>query len=107
MPIIRIDFDDNVVPESEIKSLSIGFQEIVSRVTGIEDVFVYANSAQIKYKVAPIEIFVEMSASKIPDLDALMLQFKTDLREWKESIGFTHSINLTVNPQNWKFEVGI
>ena len=53
--------------DEEVTRLADAVQKIVSDATRIEDVFVYGNSAHIKLKVAPIEIFIRMSADKIPD----------------------------------------
>jgi len=107
MPVIRIDYDNNKVSESAATTLSEAVQKIVSRATGIEDVFVYANSPQIKVKVAPIEIFIEMSAHKIPDSDKLITEIKSRLVEWKKEKNFGHPINLTLIPMQWKIEIGI
>ena len=76
MPIIKIQFDDSKVKKEEVLDLSNASQKIVSEVTGIEDVFVYGNSSEIKIKIAPIEIFIEMSAIKIKDLVRSQSQFK-------------------------------
>lgn len=107
MPIIRIDWDDEKLKKDEILTLSNAIQKIVSETTGIEDVFVYANSSQVKVKIAPIEIFVEISAHKIKNEDELIEAFKTKLSEWKEKNAFHHPINLTLIPMNWKIEIGI
>ena len=50
MPLIDIKYDDDKVKSDEILALSEAVQKIVSKATGIEDVFVYANSSQIKVK---------------------------------------------------------
>lgn len=107
MPVIWIEYDNGKVSDSEATTLSEAAQKIVSEVTGIEDVFVYAGSARIKVKVAPVEIFVEISASKAPDPGKLLGEIKSRLKEWKGKSGFKHPINLTVNPMQWKFEIGI
>ena len=107
MPIIRIDWDDEKLSKDEILTLSNAIQKIVSEITKIEDVFVYANSSQIKVKIAPIEIFVEMSAHKIKDQDELIVAIKTKLSAWKKKSAFHHPINLTLIPMNWKIEIGI
>lgn len=107
MPLIRIEYDDNKVGDGEARLVSEAVQKIASQVTGIEDVFVYANSARIKIKIAPIEVFVEMSAHKIADLDGLTAKIKSGLLEWKEARGFQHPVNLTVIPMQWKVEIGI
>ena len=107
MPIIRIDFDNDKVSEGEITVLSDAVQKIVSEATGIEDVFVYGNSPQIKLKIAPIEIFVEVSAHKVTDADTLIADIKSRLSDWKKESGFQHSINLTLIPMQWKIEIGI
>jgi hypothetical protein len=107
MPIVRIDYDNEKLNEKEILALSQAAQKIVSEVTGIEDVFVYGNSSQIKLKIAPIEVFVEMSAHKITDPDKLIHEIKDKLVEWKKTTDFKHPINLTLIPMQWKIEIGI
>ena len=107
MPMINVEYNTEQVPDNDIEVLSEGIREIVSFVTGIEDVFVYANSAKIRIKTAPIEIFVSMSASKIDNLELLFSSIETKLKEWKSEQSFPHPINLTVIPMNWKFTTGI
>ena len=105
MPLIRIEYDK--VPESDIQTLSQAVRDIVSRVTGIADVFVYANTSNIKIQVAPIEVFVEMSAHKIINIDELMARLKSEVSSWKKSVEFRHPINLSLIPMPWKVEIGI
>ena len=107
MPMINIEYDDGKVKDKEISDLSKAIQKIVSEKTKIEDVFVYANSAKIKFKIAPIEIFVQMSEHKIKNLDDLFNQVKSDLSAWKTKNKFNHPINLTIIPMKWKFDTNI
>lgn len=107
MPIIRVDYDSDQATFDQVHALSAAVRDIVSEVTGIEDVFVYGNDSKIKIKVAPIEIFVEMSDHKINNLDELMAKVKARVTEWKTQNGFTVPINLTIIPMHWKVEVGI
>lgn len=48
-----------------------------------------------------------MTAKKISDEDELVRNIKERLKEWKVSSGFSHPINLTLIPMNWKVEIGI
>ena len=107
MPVIRIDFDEDQIDEKEVLGLSNAIQKIVSDVTEIEDVFVYANNSQIKVKVAPIEIFIQMSDHKIKDIDALVAEIKRRLIEWKNESSFSCLINMSFIPMPRKIEVGI
>jgi hypothetical protein len=107
MPVIKIEYDDTKVKENAVVAVSNAIQKIVSETTGIEDVFVYANSSRIKVKIAPIEIWVEMSANKIEDVEKLLSEFKEKLSTWKKKDGFQYPINLTLTPVPWKFEIGI
>lgn len=107
MPMIHIEYDNSQLSDELITKLSEGIQKIVSDVTQIEDVFVYANSAQIKIKIAPVEIFVRMTASKISDRGALIGEIKNKLAEWKTENDFQQPINLTLIPMDWNVEVGI
>jgi len=107
MPVIRIDYDDTKIGKDGVTALSNAIQKIVSDTTKIEDVFVYANSSQIKVKIAPIEVFIQMSAHKIQDEDALVNEIKSKLSAWKKKNSFQHPINMTFIPMNWKIETGI
>ena len=107
MPVIRIDYDSEKVGDDSVLALSNVTQKIVSQVTKIEDVFVYANSSQIKVKIAPIEIFIQMSEQKITDLDKLVSDIKSKLSIWKNENKFQYPINLSLIPMKWKIEIGI
>ncbi|MCX6825147.1 MAG: hypothetical protein NTY80_02880 [candidate division SR1 bacterium] len=107
MPIINIEYDNEKLQDNEILTLSNVIQKIVSETTKIEDVFVYANTAHIKVKIAPIEIFVQMSDHKISDEDKLIGEIKAKLIERKKETSFPHLINLTLIPMHWKIEIGI
>ncbi len=107
MPVIRIDFDNEQISDAEVKALSEAVQKIVADVTEIDDVFVYANSAQIKVKVAPIEIFVQLSSKYVKDIDTLVGEMTKRIAAWKAETGFSHLINFTFIPMEWKIEIGI
>lgn len=107
MPIINIEFDSQKVKEEEIKILSDAVHKIVSKITSIEDVPVYANDSQVKVAVSPIEIFIRLSDHKITNADKLISDIKSKLSEWKTENNFPHLINLTLIPMSWKIEIGI
>lgn len=107
MPVIRIKYDDTKVVEEDIMRLSSATQKIVAEVTEIEDVFVYADSPKIKINVAPIEIFVEISAQKVENIDTLLEKIRERLASWKSETNFPQPINLTVSAMPWKFVIGI
>ena len=107
MPLIDIKYDDSKVEGDEILALSETIQDIVSKVTGIEDVFAYANSSQIAIKIAPIEVFVQMTANKIADKEKLTEEIRSQLSEWKRSANFKHPISLTLMPMDWRVIIGI
>jgi hypothetical protein len=107
MPTIRIDYDNNQIKDEDVLRLSKAAQKIVSEVTDIEDTFVYANSPHIKVKIAPIEIYVQLSAQKIKDVDKLFQEIKERLSAWKKETNFEHPINFTLMPMQWKFEIDI
>jgi len=107
MPMITIKYDDAKVKDEEVILLSKAIQEIVSDATKIKEVFVYADSPRIKINVAPIEIFVEMSASAITEKESLFQDIKTDLSTWKKDNNFSIPIAITLTPMDWVFEVDI
>ena len=61
----------------------------------------------MKIEVAPIEIFVEMSAHKIENVDELMRVIKEQLSLWKRQNKFPAPINLTLIPMLWKVDIDI
>lgn len=107
MPMIHIEYDGTKLSDDDIVAVSDAVQKIVSSATQIKDVFVYANSAHIKVAVAPIEIFVRMSAAKIDDKDALFEDIRDRISKWKAKSEFSHPINITLIPMDWRFEVNI
>jgi len=107
MPLINIEYDDSKLSEEEVESLSKAVRDIVSSVTEIEDVFVYSNTAHIKVQIAPIEIFVRMTAKKIENINELTQAIKTKLSIWKSEQDFKHLINLTLIPMEWQVEINI
>jgi hypothetical protein len=107
MPVIRIDFDGTKVSEKEVRDLCEGIQEIVATATGVEDTFVYANNPQISYKIAPIEIFVQLSEHMIEDIDQLVETLKANLHQWKEDKSFPWPINLSFIPMKWQIEIDV
>lgn len=107
MPMINVKYDNSKVKDEEIVVLSNSLIEIVSNATSIKEVFAYADNPHIKIGVAPIEVFVEMSASKVQDKEKLFQEIRNQLAEWKKSSGFEHPITITLIPIDWKFEVGI
>ena len=107
MPMINVKYDDTKVGDGEIVKLSNALKSIVSECTNIPEVFVYADSPKIKIDVAPIEVFVEMSANKVPDKEVLFTDIKNKLIVWKKENNFNFPITMTLTPIDWKFEVGI
>lgn len=107
MPLINLEYDDSVVTSEEAHGLSNAIRDIISSETDIKDVFVYGNTAEIKVQVAPIEIFVRMSAKIDQDDPKLMERIKNELQQWKTKNNFSHAINLTLIPMDWQIEIGI
>jgi len=107
MPIIRLDYDNEKLDDGQVLLLSNAIQKIVSDVTQIEDVFVYGNTPRIKVRIAPVEIFIEMSSRKIKDEGVLLTEIKTRLSQWKKENNIQYPMNLTLIPMNWKIEIGI
>lgn len=107
MPTIRIDFDADNVSNKDILALSNAAVKIVKGVTKIDDVFVYANSSQIRVNIAPIELYVQLSEHKIRNLDKLFDEIRSGISNWKKRVKFKHPINFTLIPMKWKFEIDI
>ena len=106
-PLINIEYDNEHASEKQMRELSEYVRNVVAEKTKIKDVFVYTNTAKIKVQIAPVEIFVRMTASKIEDRKTLVAAIKEKLLEWKEETSFPHPINLTLIPMDWNIEIGI
>lgn len=104
MPMIKVKFDDVVVSDEKIVELSKALQKIVREATEIPEVFVYADSPKIKIDVAPIEVFIEMSASKVQDKEELFKIIHSSLVTWKNEQNFNFPITITLIPVDWKFD---
>jgi len=107
---IFIEYDGSIVEKNEIQALSESVQQVVltaKQLRDVDNVFVYANSSEIKVNISPIEILVKVTDNKILDEDKLIEEIKNKLSEWKNETNFKHKINLTVIPMNWKVEIGI
>jgi hypothetical protein len=99
---INIEFDEDKVTKDEIRALSVALQKIVSSATGVQDTFVYANCAQVRVKVAPIEAVIRLSERRVDDADKIMDEIESLLREWKKEHSFLHPVNLTlVQGEDW------
>lgn len=107
MPTIIVKFNDKAVSDKEITDLGEATIKIAQDITGIQDSFVYADSSKIKINIAPIELYIYLSETHIPDLDDLYGRFKDAIVDWKKESGFTQPINFTLVPMKWKFEVGL
>ena len=107
MPLIKVQYDNAVLTETEVNDLCHAAQKIVKQVTGIEATFVYGNSAHINIDVPPVEVLIEMSDHKIADEEALLKEIGEALRGWKKESSFPHPINLVLIPMHWKIEFDI
>lgn len=109
MPIVRIDYNCDKISKEETRNLSEAVQGIVAEATGlgIEEIIVYGNNAEIKVNAAPIEIFIQMSAKLVSNIDELASKIKEKLTAWKKENNFVYAINLTLIPMQWMIELGI
>lgn len=107
MPVVKVNYDKDVVEQAEAQDLCHAAQKIVKAATGIEATFVYGNHAHITIDVPPIEVHVEISDYKITDEEALLKRLSEALRGWKQENSFPHPINLVLIPMHWNIEFNI
>lgn len=109
MPIIRIEYDPDKVTTEQITLLATDVVEYTKEVTGIPEVYAWANVSQIRINIDPVDIIIELSAHKVPNGDAgkLSKPIAAKIKQWKTDHNFTQPINLTVTPVNWQLEIGI
>lgn len=107
MPVVTIEFDKSIVSEQDMRKLVTASHELVSKVTNIEDVPVYAHSAEYTAAIAPVEIFIRLSAHKVEDAQELTAKLRAAYTDWKATQNFSHPINMTFIPMQWNIEIGI
>ena len=101
MPIItRIEYDDARLSEGEARELSAAAQRIVAEAIGIDEVFVYTNTAQIKVNIAPVLMTIEMGAHRTAFAEQYGAEIKEKLGTWKQENGHGYPVYLTVTPVN-------
>jgi 2C-methyl-D-erythritol 2,4-cyclodiphosphate synthase len=105
MPIVDIAYDNSALPEKDARILSESVHNIVSNATGIKDVPVYASSADVRVKAAPIEIFIRMSRQKIKDRKQLVNEIRNGITAWKKKAKFEHKVNFTLIPMDWDIDI--
>jgi hypothetical protein len=109
MPIIRIEYDPDKVTAEQATRLATDVVEFTKEVTGIPEVYAWANASQIRIGIDPVDIIIELSATKVPDGDAgkLSKPIAAKIKQWKTDHDFSQPINLTIVPVNWQLEIGI
>lgn len=107
MPVVTIEYDKAKISEETIKKFVKDIYDIVSETTGIKEVPVYANGADITYKIYPLEVFVQISAHKVEDRGALTDTIKNELSAWRKENLFEHLINFTLIPMDWNLAIDI
>ena len=107
MPVIRIEYDPAVVTDFRARALCKAAQSAVIEATGIPETFVYGNASEIRIDIAPVEIWVEVSAHKVPDPAKTAQDIRVKLEAWKKAENFGANINLTLIPMQWQLELDI
>jgi hypothetical protein len=109
MPIIRIEYDPDKVSAAQITQLAKDVVRFTKETTGIPETYAWVNASQIRINIDPVDIFIELSAHKVPDGDPNQLSkpIAAKIKQWKQEHHFEPPINLTVTPVNWALEIGI
>src|SRR4051794_35008733 len=107
MPTIDIRFDDRIVSPDEVRALAEGMRGVIVETTGFENVFLSADSPQIKINIEPIDVLVMISEHKIIDTQELAADIRRGLAQWKKTVGFSHNVNVMLLPMAWKMESDI
>ena len=107
MPVVSIEYDKTKVTDEQMKTFVKDVYEIVSNATDIKEVPVYANAADITYKIYPLEVFVRVSAHKVPDREAVTEEITKGLSVWRKENSFEHLINFTLMPEDWNLSIDI
>ena len=104
---ITIHYDDTVIARDEVRTLSEAIHQIVREVMAVNDVFVYAYTAQVLVGADPIEVFIQVNASKVSDVPRVIDLVTARLTAWKQQSEFSVPINLNVIPVEWHYKIGI
>lgn len=104
---ITVQYDGKVVSDDEAHILAEAAQELVVKVLGEKDVFVYATAAPITIGADPIEILVQVNEWKVRNADSLTERIASKLAVWKQQSNFKQPINLNLIPVDWHYKIGI
>lgn len=107
MPVVTVEYDKTKISDEQMKRFVVDLYDIVSEATEIKEVPVYARAAEITYKIYPLEIFIQISAHKVDDREALTGKIKDALSSWRKENSFDHLINLTLMPMDWNLAIDI
>jgi len=109
MPIIRVEYDPDKVSAEQITQLTQDVVAFTKEVTGIPEVYAWVNASQIRINIDPVDIFIELSAQKVPNSDPSVVSkpIADRIRQWKIDHNFNQPVNLTVTPVQWQLEIGI
>ncbi len=111
MPIVRIDFEKNIISQDEIKMVAVAIQEFTAKVTkyDLKDISVFASENQVTINAAPVEIYVYATFERASDEDLeLMLKEIRDLIvPFKLKNNIKTLFNLSIVKMNWKFELEV
>ncbi len=107
MPVVNIEFDNSKVSKKEIDALANAAYDVIHAVTKIDDIPVYANTAKVRVKAAPIEIWMQISDFKVKNEEEMFSDLKKGFHNWKVKAKFKHKINFTLIPIHWKVEVDV
>ncbi len=111
MPIVRIDFEKNIISQDEIKMVAVAIQEYTAKVTkyDLKDISVFASENQVTINAAPVEIYVYATFERASDEDLeLMLKELRDLIvPFKLKNNIKTLFNLSIVKMNWKFELEV
>lgn len=105
MPVVRVEYDSTLVSDVKAQTLCKAAQTAVIEATGIPETFVYGNASQITIDIAPVEIWVEVSAHKVADPAKTAKDIRAKLAAWKQAEGFEQPINFTLIPMDWILEL--
>lgn len=104
MPVIRLEYDDEIVSARRAREFANIFRATVVETTGRpeSEVCLYGNASNIKLNVAAIQVWLEMSDYKVADADELTDNIRQQIAAWKVKARFEHQIKVTLTPMRWK-----
>lgn len=111
MPVISVEYDSRVFSKEQLNKVCLAIQVATAEVAdeSLEDSPLTAREYQFALNPAPMEVYIRMSESAIPDGDAQQMldNIKQKISAYKEQERIAEPINIMLIPMRWELALNV